>query len=192
MCLFSGDERERRQVMSTFIKQGLDGNDRVLCFFADPARANSVLDFLEPDTRHVLVSSGQLGLASTADNARDHGRFHPEQASEELRREVDATMAAGWRGLRVSGDTWASPTSSTQQLIDSELAVTDALSELPVSVICEYDMVAYGPDRADQFLRAHPGRVGVDPWRSHGAMRVFRLFEPPEIRVEGNVDAVSG
>ncbi|MGH3748511.1 MAG: MEDS domain-containing protein, partial [Micromonosporaceae bacterium] len=65
VCLVTGDELERREVVSTYVKQGLDGKDRVLCFFSE-ARADSMFDFLEADTRQRLVSTGQLGVASTA------------------------------------------------------------------------------------------------------------------------------
>ncbi|MGH3742720.1 MAG: MEDS domain-containing protein [Micromonosporaceae bacterium] len=191
LCLSSGDAQERQQIVSAYLQQGLDANDRVLCFFTDPRHDGYGL--LNSETRQGFAAAGQLSVASTPDTFLDNGGFHPERAIDTLRQEAAKAVAAGWRGLRVTGDMWALRHSiTTRELVDYELGLTEALKDLPASVLCRYDRFRCGADLEGRFLQVHPGRVSVDPWRSQSGMRVYRMFEPPGMRVEGNIDAVSG
>jgi hypothetical protein len=188
LCLVSGDLAERRAVLSAFVGEGLERDERVLYIFADPRSAAGVFGFLERDQWRQHLVSGQLSVASVDDVYLSGDRFQPDRLLRLLRQEIAAAVDAGWRGLRVTTEMNRAlrHAPGMDRLVGYEKSLHSQLADLPAMVVCQYDRSHLRKTGLD---RLHPGRLGLDPLYSQGGLRIFPSFDPPGLRVRGAVDA---
>ena len=188
LCLVSSRLAERRAVLSAFVGEGLERDERVLYVYANPESAADVLGFLERDQWRRHLASGQLSVASADDVYLSGDRFEPDRLLRILRQEVESALGAGWRGLRVTTEMNRALRHAPARgpLVAYEKGLRAALATLPAMVVCQYD---HRHARKAGLDRLHPGRLALDPLYSNGRLWIFPSFEPPGLRVQGAVDA---
>lgn len=193
LCLSFADDAEQRRVVTEYLSAGLAGGERVL-YFADRHTPSTVLDWLAPtrvDTGSALVK-GQLRVVAAEDSYLEAGRFDARTMTATLRREIDNSVASGFRGLRICGEmSWAlRGVPGADQLEEYERGVGAVFEGQPVSAICQYDTRLFAPDRLDVLDRCHRGAVEPAPLHSDGLLRLVPSYRAGErcLRVIGTVD----
>ncbi len=151
--------------LAPFIRQGLDRNERVVCFF-DTGRDGAVLDALREMGRKpsAFLESGQLQVVS------------PVQSVPSVQAAVDQAEADGWAGLRTAADTgWIlSSESASRCLLAFESGLGRGLQGQQPTSLCLYDTRAFPPALLLKALSAHPKAL----MGNHVADNIYYL--PPE------------
>jgi two-component sensor histidine kinase/PAS domain-containing protein len=165
LCCFFESEKERLAALAPFIRQGLDRNERVLCFF-DPGRGEEVLGALrdaglDPDA---LLASGQLLTVS------------PGPPVPSIQAALDRAEADGWAGLRTAADTgWILACESASKCLSAfEGGLGRGLSGQPPTSLCLYDTRVFPPALLLKALAAHPKAL----LGAHASDNIYYL--PPE------------
>ncbi len=136
-----------------FVRQGIEQNERVICFF--PRDMQEVIqstlenrDIL-PDSQLIFYSNRQV---------YGNGDFVPQRMLSWLREQTDLALADGFSGLRVAGefgDIEAVHTNNSE-LIEYESAVNRLFEEIPCTALCCYNRRQYEPEFLLEALDTHP------------------------------------
>ncbi|MFF3645295.1 MEDS domain-containing protein [Streptomyces sp. NPDC002564] len=193
LCLPFDDEDERQRLVGAYLSAGLDRGER-LSYFSDLRPVPDVLAWLEkagvPAT--AAAESGQLTVATAEDAYLTAGRFDPDAAVAKLHRTVRSALAAGFAGLRVSGEmSWALRDAQGAGLLEEyETKVNRVFAGRRASAICQYDTRRFGAARVASLDRRHPGIVGLAPLHTSPTLHLVPAFQAGQLclRVEGEVD----
>lgn len=157
-CIYTTDE-EHRAVTTPFLRQGLEGNEKVV-YIIDARTAETILDYLREDGLDVApyLERGQLNILSQDDAYTKHGVFDPGAMIALLQREMDQALEEGYKALRVSGEmSWAlRGLPGSDRLIEYENRLNQFLPGSRCSAICQYDRRRFDPEVLLDVLRTHP------------------------------------
>ncbi|MEU7096884.1 MEDS domain-containing protein [Streptomyces longwoodensis] len=193
VCLAFADDAEQRHVLSQYLADGLRQGERVL-YFADRNAPDEVLGWLaavgiDPGP---LISRGQLAVTTADDSYLASGTFDPDAMVAVLRQEVDASLAAGYTGFRVSGEMgWAlREVPGADRLAEYETKVNAVFAEGRSSAVCQYDARLFGPDELHGFDRCHPSAAELRSLYQDARLRLVPAFRSGHhaLRVIGTVD----
>jgi anti-anti-sigma regulatory factor len=193
LCLTFADDAERRPVVAEYLSAGLSRGERVL-YFVDRTTPGIVLDWLAStgvDTGPALLD-GRLRVVPATDSYLASGRFDPATMVTTVRREVDASVAEGFAGLRICGEMgWAAREGvATAELAEYEREVDALFAERPVSAVCQYDVRLFAADRLDVLDGCHRGSLAPSPLYGGDSLRLVPTgrADRRRLRVVGTVD----
>lgn len=159
-CCVYATEPRRRAGVADFFRVGAAHNDRLL-YLADLDGASldgavRALDEAGFNARW-FQASGQLTVRSTDESYLEGGTFDGNRVKDVLRKETEAALAAGYRGLRVVGEmTWALRDAATPaQLAAYEAGVDDLFGDGTLSALCQYDRAAFPDDTLAAVVGPH-------------------------------------
>ncbi|MGW0417639.1 MEDS domain-containing protein [Streptomyces sp. NPDC003015] len=193
LCFAFADDAEQRRMVTAYLSAGLARGERVL-YFADRHAPAAVLGWLraggvDPDA---ATASGQLRVATADDSYLASGAFDPDAMVASLREEARHSLAAGYSGLRVSGEmSWAlREAPEVERLAEYEVKVHSVFAGQPASAICQYDARQFGPEQLRMFEKCHPAAVELHPWYSSSGLSIVPAFRAGErvLQVTGTVD----
>ncbi|MCK2212232.1 MEDS domain-containing protein [Actinomadura sp. ATCC 31491] len=194
VCLAFAHEAEQRAVAGAFVSAGLDRGERVMYFTDDPA-PDGVRDWLAEAGVDVsgAVASGRLEVLTAADSYLGPGRFDPDLMIALLRTTVGDSLAAGFAGLRVTGEmSWAlRELPGAERLEDYERRVTGLFAEGDSAALCQYDARRFPAHRLTGLRCCHPGEVRMDDLADGERLRVTPSYEPGGelvLRLRGTID----
>lgn len=193
LCLAFADDAEQRRVMTTYILRGLERGERVV-YFADQSTPDQVLDWLRGAGTDptAALNSGQLTV-TTADNSYlSTGPFDPDTMVATLHQEATDCLAAGYTGLRVSGEMgWGlRDIPGADRLGEYETKVNDVFAGHRASAICQYDARLFDAPTLHSFAQRHPGTVAQPPLHTSSALQLVPSLHNGQqsLRVTGDVD----
>jgi KaiC/GvpD/RAD55 family RecA-like ATPase len=108
-CILFGSDEEHRIVVAQFLADGLRSGQRVMNIACahSPATMRSYLARAGADPER-SEATGQLTILEGKDAYTPSGAFDPDAMVAMLTQTVAAAVAAGWNGMRGSGDmSWA-------------------------------------------------------------------------------------
>ncbi len=158
-CCVYETEAEHRAILTPYLRQGLEGGERVL-YIVDAHTAGTVLGYLRDDglDPDPLIARGQLVIQTGEETYLRDGTFAPEAMIALLRSETERAVADGFGALRVTGEmTWAlRGLSSAEPLIRYEVLLNEFLPGSRCLAICQYDRRCFEPEVLLEVLRTHP------------------------------------
>ncbi|PPS77009.1 hypothetical protein BV882_02450 [Streptomyces sp. 46] len=193
LCFAFADDAEQRRMVSAYLADGLARGERVL-YFVDRHAPAAVLSWLrsggvDPDA---AAASGQLRVATAEESYLASGVFDPDAMVASLQEEARDSLAAGYAGLRVSGEmSWAlRDAPGLGRLEEYETKVHSVFAGRPASAICQYDARQFNPEQLRMFEQCHPAAVELDPWYSSSVLCIAPAFREGErvLQVTGTVD----
>ena len=135
------------------------------------------------------MARGQLEVRPATE---DH--FDPDALVVGIRHAVRDARAAGFQGLRLTGEmSWALrslPGAERLHEYESGVASTVTGSD-DLAAICQYDERLF--DKADfsGLVALHPGLVSVDPLHDDRRLRIVPTYSPRGLRIHGTVDELT-
>ncbi|WP_198679199.1 MEDS domain-containing protein [Thermomonospora amylolytica] len=193
LCLTFADDAERRRVVTAYVRDGLERGERVL-YFADQSAVPEVLGWLRAAGVRTApaLAGGQLLVTTAEDGYLAAGAFDPDAMVATLVKETRDSLAAGYTGLRVSGEMgWAlRGVPGGERLGEYETKVNQVFADSPASAVCQYDARRFDAAQLDDFDRRHPRAVELEPLYSDGLLRLVPSFRSGRwtLRVTGTVD----
>jgi hypothetical protein len=157
ICLFYENEEEHRDVLSSFIREGLEKGDKVVYLFDvhDPV---TVLDYLSKDSRATIREGRNLAFSEADEVYLTQGIFDPDAMLELIDIEVQRALSEGYRALRITGEmTWSlKGAPGSERLIEYEADINNVFKGKDCIALCQYDKGRFGPDILNKALRTHP------------------------------------
>ncbi|MEU4328398.1 MEDS domain-containing protein [Nonomuraea dietziae] len=194
VCLAFAHEAEQRAVVTAFLAGGLESRERVL-YFSDAPGSDRVRSWLEEAGVDVASAGAarRLEFRTAQESYLPGGRFDPDTMIEMLRREVDASLAAGWAGLRVSGEmSWAlAGQPGSDRLEDYERRVTGVYAVGRAVGLCQYDARLFPAERLTGLTDCHPEQAQMNALFETSTLSITPTFDADGarvLRVTGTVD----
>jgi signal transduction histidine kinase len=150
-CLFSST-REHRELLSTFLRHGLERRERVAAVVNGPAAGDALcrLEELGVDL-DFYRREGQLTFLSTRDVCARDGRFEPAAAADYLRRISDESLHDGYVGARL----WLE-LPDAESIGPYETALDAFLPGSRCLALCPYDRRRFPPEALMTVMESHP------------------------------------
>jgi chemotaxis family two-component system sensor kinase Cph1 len=159
LCLIYETKEEQFAAIAPFIRFGLERGERCV-YIADENTAIMVSDLLRTQGIDVnsAVSSGALTIAGKQEAYLKQGYFDPDWMIRFLLKASDEAKAAGFSGLRVTGEmTWAlGGDPGVERLMEYEAKLNRLLSDNDIVAICQYNRNRFSPGVIRDVLYTHP------------------------------------
>ena len=169
ICCLLHDDDEHGDVLSAFVRAGLEAAERVV-YLAHPF--DDVQERLPRLGVTVTDRAGdKLVVQSALETYCPSAYFEADEMLEQLRRLYDRAHSEGHSGARILAEmTWAlERLPDCDRLVDCESRIDALLATHPMIVMCQYDMRRFDAATAFAMLGCHPqvvigGRVVPNPY----------------------------
>ncbi len=162
LCCIYEREEEHRQVVTLFVRLGLERNQRVI-YIVDLHTAETVMDYLRADGVDIDAyrESGQFVILTRHETYTREDEFDPDAMIGLLKSETEKSLGKGYAALRVTGEmTWAlTGLPGTERLIEYENKLNRFMPEHACMTICQYDKREFSPAVLLDVLRTHPHAI---------------------------------
>lgn len=152
-------EEEHRRVIVPFLRRGLEQGEKVI-YIADSHTPEDILDYLREDGLDVesYLARGQLVVTPASAVYTPAGAFDPENVKDFWEREAGPSAAAGYRGIRLTGEmAWAArEMEKGWDLCAYEAQVDLSLPGGGYIALCQYDRRLFRPSVLLDLLGRHP------------------------------------
>lgn len=160
-CVFYRDDDELLRIVGPYLLQGLRDNQR--CFTAQHESIIPILiDFLERNDIDVTHAEkhGQLVIHPADSVYFPKGVFDRVDMCATVRREIEKTVEAGFKGLRTAGDlVWLDDPRIVKEILDYEYLVNHVTDGLPVVCMCQYPAQKTSSALHDALMQHHNIRI---------------------------------
>jgi len=189
ICWVYGSDEEHREVLTYFVKDGLNRDERVL-YLSRRFTADKVMEYLREEgvDADEPLRSGQLLFLAAEAAYLGEGGFDAERMGDAFREAATQAVVDGYRGLRAASETeWLIPDFvSPARFVEYELWVDPIVASLPQIGLCGYDARQCNVDWLVALQAVHPHRitgrsVPQSPFR-------ITMAEQGEVVVHGEVD----
>jgi len=159
LCLIYETEEEQFSAVIPYMKIGLERDEKCL-YVVDDNTAAMVIDRMKGAGMDVenAVKSGKLTIASKQDAYLKQGYFDPDWMIGFLRRATDEAKAAGFSGLRITGEmTWVlGGDPGTERLMEYEAKLNYFFPKNDALAICQYNRNRFSPVIIKDVISTHP------------------------------------
>jgi hypothetical protein len=158
-CGFYSSEDDRRYQLGPFLRDGLQGNEKVLHFLRTPSPEKVLGDFraagLSPQP---YLQSGQLEIVSVGKLLGASGVFEPRRITDRILQAADCALEDGFSRLRIAGEmTWALGSQiEIAALIEYEKTLTALAVRGKCTCLCQYNVYRFDASSLQQVRKAHP------------------------------------
>jgi anti-anti-sigma factor len=162
VCWVYGSDEEHRDVLTRFLKDGLERNERVL-YLARRFTATTVMGYLQEAgiPAEDFLGSGQLVFLDAQAAYLGEDGFQPQRMGDAFRQAAAQAVADGYRGLRAASETeWLVPLFvNPARFVAYELWVDHIVASLPQIGLCGYDARYSRPEWLQALQAVHPHRI---------------------------------
>lgn len=159
LCCFYETEEERRAMLTPFLRQGLEGGEKVL-YIVDAHTSENVLRYLRDDGLETepYLARRQLNILTADECYMRDGSFDPDRTIALLRAETERAVGEGYAALRVTGEMTCllREPPMAEQLIEYEAKLNEFFQGSQCLAICQYDRRRFGPALLLEILTTHP------------------------------------
>lgn len=192
-CLSFDSDAEQRDVVAAYVRDGLEQHDKVVYFAA--GEPTTVLGFLaeggiEPGP---CLESGQLRVLSPLEGFFAHGAFDPDVMVSALRKMATEALDEGYHTFRATGEASAVRTwPCFERLLEYERKVDVVYADRNTVGLCQYDRRMFSAAELRAAEDAHSVHVGPDPIYRDSLLSITRTYDPPGLRIVGEIDSSRG
>lgn len=186
LCCIYDSEPEHRALVTAWLRQGLERNERVL-YIAHSHNASTIIGYLQASglTVEPYLERGQLQIITAEEAYLRSGTFDPDTMISLLRSETERSAASGYAALRATGEmTWSlHGRPGSERLIEYESKLNTFFPGSHCLALCQYDRRRFDPAVLLHVVATHPiivvgERIYENPY-----------FVPPEWVKDGNITA---
>jgi len=169
-CHFYETRDDLLDTLVPYFRAGLESREFCVWMIADP--------LTEADARralgHTLTPSGGIEILPAREWYFDDAAFNPERVMDGWNDKLVAALGRGYEGLRVAGHISWVPAAQWKAFCDYEKALSESLTDQPMTHLCAYPVGALGVAEILDVARTHHFSLA----RRQGQREVF---EPPEL-----------
>jgi anti-anti-sigma factor len=189
-CLTFGDAEELLDLTAAFIRDGLAGGLKVLWVGGAIMQLEAELEERGLAVRTAVASGQMSAVGNQGHMLSAQSAFESARAISWLARQIDASRAEGFAGLRVALDmSWATqPVSGVEQLPGFEYGVAAAIADTSATVLCQYDREKFDPVTLASIAPLHTRSVAAATYHADALLRICRQYAPTGIRLAGEID----
>jgi anti-anti-sigma regulatory factor len=193
LCLpFSSDD-EQRDVLTSYIVDGLARGERVI-YYADQTGPDVIGSWLADSGIETsrMLDEGRLEIRRMGNNLFD-GRFEPDVVITTLSAEMRRARDAGYPGLRVSGEMTYElrPVADERALVEFEHRLSRVFHSRELAAICQYDRRLFDKSSVAGVIACHSQVVQIDPLHDDRRLRITPTYTPRGVRIAGTVDVLT-
>jgi hypothetical protein len=157
-CLFDTEE-ERRSLVTPYIRQGLEKNEKVV-YLVDGPTAAPLLAYLRSDGVDVngYLKSNRLTIVSATETCAPLGYLDPKPMVGWLRQQEEEARRAGFTALRCAIEmTWAlGGVAEAERVVDFEWKVNAFFPGRACIALCQYDRRRFDESTLGEIVVTHP------------------------------------
>jgi len=159
ICCFYEDEKEHEELVSSYIKHGLEKGEKVV-YILDKHDLDSVKGYLEKvqvDVEH-YTQKDQLVFYHSQDTYTKNGCFEPDLMIKDLEKIYQEALDEGYPAVRGSGEmSWMLRTpESYEKLLEYENGLNHFLEDKNFYALCQYDVNDFDKNLLLDVLFLHP------------------------------------
>ena len=170
-CLFYETKQDLLDTLISYCKSGLESQEYCLWIVAEPLTVEEARDALKgavPDLDGYLAGS-RLEIASARDWFLQGGTFDGKRVTASWYEKLARLSAAGYAGVRVTGDTTWLTTKDWTHFCDYEDGLNEVIGNQRLAVLCTYPLAACGAPQILDVVRTHQFVLA----RRHGSWDVL-------------------
>jgi len=194
--LFYESPEEQFAAAVPYFRLGMERGEQCL-YIAHENTVDTVLDALRTDGVDVdaALKSGALTVTTERNAYLKQGHFDPDWMIGYLKKATESAKAAGFQGLRATGEmTWALDESpGAERLMEYEAKLNRLIPASPFSGMCQYNRRRFSPEALLDAIRTHP-RVILSGTVCDNAYYVptdeFFTTEPPQLDLDQLLSAI--
>ena len=192
-----GTREEREDVIDAFVQDALAGVEPEKVVYVTDAPPDDLPGVRPRDgvDLRARTRSNQLRVIPREQACLDrHGRFDPDRMLDTLAREVEQADGQGFRAVRLTTDfSWlltGPHRGDLERMLCCEHMFDETVSPSTMAMaICQVDRAACPPEQLAALRDTHEVLVEVNPQFNDGILKIVRTYDPPGLRVEGELDA---
>ena len=180
VCVPGQDAGPAAAGLMAYVAGGLRDQQRVVVLAEDPSMVAATLA-TQVAGCYAAMERGQVLVRDRSQGYLTDGVFDADRLLGQLARTVDTAVAAGYTGLRVSGDPSIVLRAgvSVDALVEYEARANVLFTDRPLVAMCHYDPVLVGRDAWWRLAGAHPSTIPpVTGWWRRG----LRLVDSDQLR----------
>jgi hypothetical protein len=158
-CGFYSSEEDRRYQLGPYLRDGLEGNEKVLHFLRAPSPEKILGDFRAANLNaREFLQSGQLEIVPVGKLLGASGTFEPTKVTERILQAADRALEDGYSRLRIAGEmTWALGSQiDFAALIEYEKTLTALAVRGKCTCLCQYNVYRFDAFTLGQVRKSHP------------------------------------
>ncbi len=156
-CQFYSSKQDLLDILVPYIKAGIDNNEACMWVTAEPLSHTEALDALAkvvPDLPERL-KSGQVEVLPYDQWYLFDGVFDMDRVLDGWVQHLNAALARGFSGMRVTGNTaWLEP-KDWQSFAEYEAAINGVIGKHPLIALCTYSLQKCSPSDVIDVVRNH-------------------------------------
>jgi PAS domain S-box-containing protein len=159
LCFIYRTEKEHREFMTRYLKDGLLNNEKVFYIFHDH-KPSTIMHYLEKVDVNIKdhIEKGQFRALSVDEAYMKGGVFEPDTMIEILKAESQKALDEGYTTLRVTGEmTWAlGNLPGSERLIEYEAKLNTIFQSSKLIALCQYNRYKFDPEFLMEVVATHP------------------------------------
>lgn len=156
-CQFYETADDLRDSLVPYFKAGLENNERCLWITAEPFRRDDATAALRAAMPHLdrLLANGQIEIRDFDEWYVQQGSVSPEQVLHGWLHRVERALADGYKGLRITGNTFFLQAPTWRSFEQYEALVNRAFRSERVVALCSYCAPRCGASEVIDVVRNH-------------------------------------
>lgn len=194
LCLPFASDDEQREVLTTYIADGLSRGERVI-YYTDQTAPDVIGAWLADSGVETsrMLADGRLAIRPVDNHYLVQGRFEPDSVITTLWVEMRQARDDGYPGLRISGEMTSElrPVADEQALREYEHRLSEVFHTRELAAICQYDQRLFDEAAVTGMIACHPRVVQIDPLHDDRRLRIIPTYAPRGLRIVGTVDVLT-
>jgi hypothetical protein len=160
ICALYDGGQARDELVLSFLRSGLDSGDKCICILDEGDDQVVLSQFDDHRSGHSTGSAAQLDLLTPLDTYLQSGQFSSVEMINFWSDYVNSAVRHGQFGAaRVTGDTtWllSAAEGTIREFMSYESELNRFAQQHPVSILCLYDLDAFGGGILVDLMKTHP------------------------------------
>lgn len=158
-CLFYDSKQDLLDALVPYFKAGLQSNEFNVWVISNPflhtaEEARAALEQAVPNLSS-LIAAGRMEILSEPDWYLADGTFQKEVVTQALQAKLRDALAAGYDGMRASGDMYWLTQKYWKDFYAYEKYLHELISGLPATILCTYPLGKFDATEAFDIVQAH-------------------------------------
>jgi hypothetical protein len=160
VCALYNGGQARDELVLSFLRSGLDSREKCICILDEGDHQVVLSQFDDHRSMHPTSPAAQLDLLTPWDTYLRSGQFSTIEMLDFWADSVNGALGDGqFDGARVTGDTtWllSAAEGTVREFMGYESELNRFVQQHPVSILCLYDLDAFGGGIVVDLMKTHP------------------------------------